>query len=360
MRLKLLIATTLVVAIFLSACNRDFVALDYTNAKGEVPQLSNLVFRFNKSLVSDSLLHHWDSSEYISFQPRLEGRFRWEAPDQLVFSPSRPLSPATSYTVQFHDEVLRYSKYDKVQTDKEVSFHTAPLQLSNAEVTWILQDESSRLALPQVVLQFNYPVKPEELKDKLSIDVDGKKLDYTLQTLSASNEVAVRLNSFKGEDRSYEAQVKIDKGLVPQGGKNATREPIQTLLSIPSPYVLNINSIESEHDGTEGVVRIGTSQQLLGDNITSFIKFEPAISYTVDHTPTGIILRSDKFSAEESYALTINRGLRGRIGGVLKEAYNESVAFGQLEPAIRFTNSKAVYLSKGGGGNIEVKISNVP
>lgn len=357
---KLLIATTLVVAIFLSACNRDFVALDYTNAKGEVPQLSNLVFRFNKALVSDSLLNHWDSTEYLSFQPRVEGRFRWEAPDQLVFSPAHPLAPATSYTVKIGDEVLRYSQYDKVQTEKDISFHTAPLQLSNAEVTWILQDESSRTALPQVVLQFNYPVKPEELKDKLTIDVDNKKLDYTLQTLSASNEVAVRLNSFKGEDRNYEAQVKIEKGLVPQGGKNATGEPIQTLLSIPSPYVLTINSIESEHDGTEGVVRINTSQQLWGDNLASLIRFEPAVSYTVDHTPTGIVLRSDKFSAEESYALTINKGMRGRIGGVLKEDYNESVAFGQLEPAIRFTNSKAVYLSKGGGGNIEVKISNVP
>lgn len=360
MRLKLLIATTIVVAIFLSACNRDFVALDYTNARGEVPQLNNLVFRFNKALVTDSLLNQWDSTEYVSFTPKIEGRFRWEAPDQLVFSPARPLAPATSYSVKIHDDVLRYSKYDKVQAGKEISFHTAPLQLSNAEVTWVLQDESSRVAVPQLILQFNYPVKPEELKDKLSIDVEGKKLDYTLQTLSASNEVAVRLASFKGEDRNYEAQVKIDKGLLPHGGRNATGEPIQTLLSIPSPYVLNINSVESEHDGTEGVVRINTSQQIPGDNLTSYIRFDPAVSYTVDYTPTGIILRSDKFSAEESYALTINKGLSGRIGGVLKENYNESVAFGQLEPSIRFTNSKAVYLSKGGSGNIEVKISNVP
>jgi alpha-2-macroglobulin len=360
MRIKLLIATTLVVAIFLSACNRDFVALDYTNARGEVPQLHNLVFRFNKPLVTDSLLNFWDSTEYVTFQPHIEGRFRWEAPDQLVFSPSRPLDPATSYTVKIQNDVLRYSQYDKVQNDKEISFHTAPLQLSNAEVTWVLQDESSRMAVPQVVLQFNYPVKPEELKDKLSIDVDAKKTEYTLQTLSSSNEVAVRLNGFKGEDRNYEAQVKIEKGLFPQGGRNATDQPIQTLLTIPSPYVLNINSVESEHDGTEGIVRLSTSQQLRGDNITSYIKFEPAVSYTVEYNHTGITLRSDKFSAEESYALTIAKGLRGRIGGVLKENYNESVAFGQLEPGIRFTNSKAVYLSKQGGGNIEVKITNVP
>ena len=52
--------------------------------------------------------------------------------------------------------------------------------------------------------------------------------------------------------------------------------------------------------------------------------------------------------------------LRGKIGGVLKEEYNGSIAFGELEANITFTNSKAVYLSKKGGKNIEVKITNVP
>ena len=52
--------------------------------------------------------------------------------------------------------------------------------------------------------------------------------------------------------------------------------------------------------------------------------------------------------------------MRGKIGGVLKEDYNGSVAFGELEANINFTNSKAVYLSKKGGKNIEVQITNVP
>ena len=65
--------------------------------KDEVPQLGNLVFRFNKSLVKDSMLNVWDSADYISFEPRIAGRFRWESPDQLVFSPSQPLAPATTY-----------------------------------------------------------------------------------------------------------------------------------------------------------------------------------------------------------------------------------------------------------------------
>ena len=50
-----------VVAVFLSACNRNYVSLESTNAKNEVPQLTNLVFRFDKSLVPRFFI------EYLGF-----------------------------------------------------------------------------------------------------------------------------------------------------------------------------------------------------------------------------------------------------------------------------------------------------
>ena len=72
------------------------------------------------------------------------------------------------------------------------------------------------------------------------------------------------------------------------------------------------------------------------------------------------MIRSEKFDSEKGYELTVIKGLRGKIGGVLKEDYFSSVAFGELEAKINFTNSKAVYLSKKGGKNIEIQITNVP
>lgn len=360
MRTKLLFAATIVVAFFLSSCKRNYVSLDFTNAKGEVPQLGNLIFRFSKAIMADSLLNNWDSTDYISFEPQIRGRFRWESPDELVFSPLTPLSPATTYKAKIGNDVLRYSEYDKVKEDDKLQFHTAPLQLSDAQVIWVLGDEGKKTAVPQIKIQFNYPVKGEAVKEKLHIEVEGMKTDYALQTLSAGNEVALRLSSFKAEDKTYEAKIFIDKGLVPEGGRNSLEEGIETVLSIPSPFVLNINEVQAEHDGTEGMVHISTSQQLTGENISSLIKFDPAISYRVQPTDFGVTLHSDKFNAENSYAVTIQKGLRGKIGGVLKEDYNGSVAFGQLEASIKFTNSKGVYLSKRGGGNIEVRVTNVP
>lgn len=359
MRIKSFLVAAIAVTIVLS-CNRNAVSLSYTNAKDEVPQLGNLVFRFNQSIIRDSMLNLWDSSDYISFSPAIQGRFRWESPDQLVFSPSQPLAPATNYKAEINRAVLKYSKYDKVEGGDDIKFHTPNLTLDNSQVIWMLIDEDTRKAAPQLDLFFNYRIKPADLQDKLKIEIEGTKVDFTPVSVSPDNKISIRLNGLKQEDKDLNAKITIEKGLKPESGNNSTDEPITASLTIPSPYVLTIQNIEAEHDGTEGMVRVITSQQLTGESLKSSVKFDPELGFTTELSENGFIIRSDKFDVDKSYALTVVKGLRGKIGGILKEDYNESVAFGELEANIRFTNSKAVYLSKRGGKNIEVQITNVP
>lgn len=359
MRIKQLLAATMIVAVLVSACGKkNAVTLSSTTAKGEVPQLGNLTFGFNQSLATDSMvnLNAWDSTEYISFEPAIPGRFRWASTDELVFSPSQPLSPATSYKAKVEKATLKYSKYNSVKDGDKISFNTAPLTLDDSQISWI--GESSTSAVPQLDLLFNYRINPNDIKEKLEIEVEGKKLDFNMISQSPDNKISVRLGGIKMEDKDFDAKVTIDKGLKPESGRNTTGEAIISSLSIPSPYSLSIQSIQPEHDGVEGVVRVTTSQQLSGESLRPFIKFEPEITFTTEPSENGFVLRSDKFDVEKSYSLMVAKNLKGKIGGVLKEDYTGSVAFGELESDIRFTNSKAVYLSKKGGKNIEVQVTN--
>ncbi|HEY0433480.1 MAG TPA: hypothetical protein VGC95_06385, partial [Chitinophagaceae bacterium] len=361
MRIKTILATAIVVACVLSACNRNVVKLDYTNAKGEVPVLGNLVFRFSNSLMKDSLLNEWDSTDYISFEPSIAGRFRWESPDQLVFSPARPLLPATSYKAKLGKNVLRFSKYGDISNADAINFHTPALSLDNATVTWVLADDQSRQAIPRIDLYFNYRINPADLRDKLSVEIEGKKAGFVTETETPGNKISLQVNTLgKTQDKNYEAKIIIAKGLKPAEGNNETTDAITSDVSIPSPYVLSIQNVESEHDGDDGVITVTTSQQLTGDNLSSLVSFTPGLRYTTEVTDDGFVIRSSGFDVEKSYAFTIKAGLRGKIGGVLKEAYNGNVAFGELESNITFASSKAVYLSKQGGKNVEVKITNVP
>ena len=356
MRLKLYLVPLLAGTIFLSSCSRNNISLSYTNAKGEVPLLGNLVFRFDHSLVKDSMLNNWDSAEYIRFEPAIKGRFRWQAPDELVFSPSEPLFPATNYKAKVKNALFKYSKYNSLKGG-DFSFNTPGLTLDNAQVNWV--GESNTSAMPQLEIVFNYAVKPEDLRDRLKLEVEGKPTDLTIITASASERISIKLPAIKSEDRTLEARLIIDKGLKPLKGNMSTDDKITSPVTISSPYVLNINSVEAEHDGVDGVVRVSTSQQVSG-NISSFIKLDPAVAFTVEPGENGFLLRSNKFDIEKAYTLSIGQGLRGKLGGIMKEEYQGGVGFGELESNIRFSNNKAIYLSKKGGKNIEVQITNTP
>jgi uncharacterized protein YfaS (alpha-2-macroglobulin family) len=354
---RLLPICGLVISLF--SCNRSLVSLDYTNARDEVPPQTNLIFRFDKSLVNDSLTNQWDSTHYISFEPAIPGRFRWEHGDELVFSPSLPLSPATNYKATLNSDILQYSKYNRFSNAGEIRFHTPFLKLENTNGLWILPDEQTTTALPQLDLYFNYPVDPASLKEKMKIVVNGNPVEYAPQTLSASTKISVRLAGIKMEDRDYETKISLDKGLLPVGGSNGTADITTVSAVIPSPFVLHINEVTANQEGLGGTITVSTSQQINAPELAAHIRIIPAVKFTTEVTENGFLIHSDQFDADKSYQFTVSKGLRGKIGGELHEDYFSNITFGELEPSISFANSKGIYLSARGEKNVEVRITNV-
>jgi alpha-2-macroglobulin len=363
--MKFLLYSTVVFAalLFSTSCrNKNGVSLSFTNAKDEVPNTGNLVFRFNKALLgsaTDSLINQWADDEVMSFEPAIPGRFRWSGPDELVFSPSKPLPPATNFKASFNRALFKYSKYDKVNTKDPVEFHTPYLTTEGLNVFWQLQDAASRSVAPQMDLYFNYNVNPAKLKEHLEIEVDDQKTDYAITTMNAGKKISMRLLNVKAADKDFTAKVKIKKGLVPENGKNGTVEEDKTSVNIPSPYVVTVQNITAEHDGTAGMVKVITSQQPVGAELQQYISINPAVKYSVEYAEDGFFIRSEAFDINQTYQLTLKQGLRGALSGTLKEEYNNNIVFGQLEPSISFANGKGVYLSRNGLQNVEVKVNNV-
>ncbi len=349
----------LAVAAMAAGCKQNSVKLNATNARDEVPVLGNLVFTFSENLVTDSSLNQWDSTAYIDFSPAIRGKFRWEAKDQLVFSPSGPLLPATTYKADFSEKYLfKGTTFKGLAGADEVSFHTPDLTLEGQYFTWT-KSEGSAAPVPLMEIQFNYPVKAEDLKSGLEVRVDDQPVLLDLVTLNVSPLVKAKLKGVKAEDRDYKVTLKMKKGLMPEGGKNGLAADQEFDGSLESPFALVINAVTTEHDGTSGTVFIRTNQQIEGNELSSLIAIDPAIKYTVEKMDNGLLLTSEGFSVENSYQITLKKGLRGQLGGVLKEPYEQAVTFGELEPSLSFANNKAVYLGAAGQKNIELNITNV-
>lgn len=341
------------------ACNRKAVVLEYTNAEKEVQPLQNLIFRFNQAIMADSLLNQWDSTEYVQFEPAIPGKFRWEQPNLLVFSPANPLSPATSYKARLSSAILKGSPFDKIEKGESIQFATPLLALDQYNITWLLPDGGGTTPVPQLDLYFNYRLDPAQLKQQLTILNGANKMPFTILTVGKDSKVSIRLEGIKAEDKDLTLSVQLAKGLLPDGGKQGLSENLTQTILLPSPFVLTVNSVSAEHDGTTGRVLVRTSQKLTEAGLKNFISIDPSVNFQTQLTEDGCLILSDGFNAEKSYKITLKKGLKGVLGGQLKEENSESVAFGQLEPSVRFVNGKASYLSSEGARNIEIKIVNV-
>ena len=349
----------LAISLMAISCKQNAVKLSSTNARDEVPVLGNLVFRFSESIASDSMLNQWDSTEYIRFSPAIRGKFRWEAKDQLVFSPSGPLLPATTYEATFSEKhLLKKTAFKTLDKADDVSFRTPDLTLEGQFFTWT-KLEGNTNPVPAIELQFNYPIKADGLKNGLEVWVDDKQVSLDYETLNASSLVKAKVKGLKVEDRDYKVTVKMKKGLLPEGGKNGLAADKDYEGILTSPFILVINEVTTEHDGATGTVFVRTNQQITGNELSQLIEIDPAIKYTVEKMDNGLVITSEGFSVENSYNITLKTGLRGQLGGVLKEPYESAVTFGELEPSLSFANNKAVYLGAAGQRNIEMKITNV-
>jgi uncharacterized protein YfaS (alpha-2-macroglobulin family) len=341
------------------ACNRKAVVLEYTNAEKEVMPLQNLVFRFNHPIVSDSLLNRWDSTEYVQFEPAIRGKFRWEQSNLLVFSPAAPLLPATNYTARLTSAILNGSAFNQIENGDKLQFSTPLLNLDEINASWVLTEEGSTNPVPQLDLYFNYKLDPSRLKEQLRILKGETAIPYSLLTVGIDSKMTLRLQGLKAEDKDLSLDLVLEKGLAPDGGKQGLKEAVKQPVVLASPFVLTINGVQPEHDGTTGRILVRTSQQVVEAGIKNFITLDPAVAFQVQPMEDGFMIMSDKFDSEKSYQLEIKKGLKGVLGGQLKEEQIESIAFGELEPSIRFMNGKASYLSAEGARNIEIKIVNV-
>ncbi|HSK14211.1 MAG TPA: hypothetical protein VK907_13415, partial [Phnomibacter sp.] len=163
----------LALTMFAGACRRHSVKLSFTNARNEVPVLGNLEFRFSSNLATDSMLNQWDSTSYISFTPAIRGQFRWEAKDLLVFSPSGPLPPATSFQAHFSTKhLLKGSDFNELGEADNINFRTPALALERQILIWT-KAEGDAEVVPMLEMHFNYPVSPKAMETAMVVQVDG-------------------------------------------------------------------------------------------------------------------------------------------------------------------------------------------
>ncbi|MCS7019303.1 MAG: MG2 domain-containing protein [Cytophagales bacterium] len=338
---------------------KNALTISHKNFGDEIALQQNLIIQFNEEIVPDSLIGQWVETPYLKISPEVKGKYKWNARNELIFSPESGFRPATDYTATITDKIsLHTTEAFQLGEEHVFHFHTPYLKLQEHDVFWAINTQNQPEL--RVRMQFNYPVRSEKVGTNTHVQISGSAASHKLQTTetAASTVVITVMGAQKADNQPI--NVAIEAGLSPEGS-DYKAESIAFSEVIPDRSDFKILQTETEYDGEQGYVYVYTNQTvgMKPDELRNAISISPNVAYSVELLDDGFLITGN-FSVERSYRLTISKALKGIFGGMLKADTEQSIVFGQLQAGIRFSAKNAIYLTTQGRRNIGVRITNVP
>lgn len=357
---KILLLTAL---ILLAACSRNSLQVVETNIpeNGEIADRQNITIKFNKDLVSDSLLYKWDTTSYLKITPAVQGSYQWTSKNTLSFSPASAFEPNTDYKLELTENLFKHSIKMGLPSNKIYSFHTEYFKMKDVLMRWFLLDSLSREVGLQASILFSQKMNPSEMEGFLNVEINSQKQEFKILSVEPDQTIIVGIktsNISTPENASIKFILKKGCPLYKSSKKNG--KDIELESTVPGKDKLEITGVRTGNDISDLHVEIITNQELAADqDLTKFISFKPSLNFTAEQNSTGIWIKGN-FDANKIYEVTISGKLRGILGKALENDYSTSVTFNDIAPLLKFDSENGMYLTSKGARNLGVQIYGTP
>jgi len=355
---------TLALILILSACtsSKNSIKLrSFSADEKEITDFHLYTFEFDKEIAPVEKTGQWSEEEYVTFTPKIKGKFKWIQRDKLVFSPEEPLLPATKYLVKLTPKITEGTTL-KLRGKKEMGFHSPYFDVLNVEFFWNNLKNTDFMVAAQTNILFSYPVDPTKLKEFLTIKHDGKTVEnYQILTDKPSPIISLALGDVQKKDKEQTFKIYIKKGL-PAAIPNtniALKQEKYFKENLPSKEELQIENVLSGIDGAEAWIEIHANQAIEPASAQNHINITPKINYTVS-TSDNVTRLQGNFQPNTEYLVDIKSGLKGLYGGKLDKNKTEKITIANFKPSVEFVNTTGKYLLRDGLKNIELKVVNTP
>lgn len=342
-----------------NACSTgDTVYINEFFPLGKVEKLTTIKIEFSENLAPADIQDKWLDDEFIEFEPKIEGKFKWTSPSTLIFSPEYALEPIQKYKAKVTKKVLFGSK---LSTDFETyEFYTPDFDVTKVEFFWTqVPNESYKISV-QANIHFNYAVVPDRVHKYLEVELAGSPLpDYKVMSENASDIIAVNFGEIKQADKAQRFLLKVKSGLESIVGKKPLEDTREFEHKLPPITKLAVTGVTSGFSGTTGWIEVRTTQTVDQKRLKDFVSINPS-------KPLTFFVNENKFRIETNLSelktvdLKIKKGLPGLYGGELEFDFEQVVSLVDVNPSINFSDKKGKYLMLGGEENLQLNAVNVP
>lgn len=348
----------LLLLLFLTGCRPSGIQIASRNFEDLIEVRQNLEFHFNTPIVSDSMTGKWSSVQYLRLDPPVEGRFKWLAPDELIFSPSVRFHPATEYSLTLTDEIPRAGKLTLGVDPEPIRFATPMPSVVSYEAYWTRAAAATEPEL-RLVIRFNYAVDPAHIHSHLRIQLQQESVSFLMAPQAEPDliQLTVRHPALNPDNRVENLSLVIPPGLTSTEGSGKSTEAQEMPIEVPEATSLAVLSVTGEPTPDGGLVRIHCNQGIdLGYNPAKWFRIQPPVPVRVEALDYGCIL-TGPFQPYVEYEITVLKGLPGMLSGGLAEDQTAAVSFSESGPVIEFIAGAGMYMSPKSAGNLGIRIS---
>lgn len=356
--MKKAVLTLVFISLFFSACGpSNSVKINQFTPTGEVNNLTTFTVEFSENLAPADIHDQWLQEEFIDFNPKIPGQFKWIDASTLIFSPDVPLEPIQSYTANITKKVLFNTTFSP--DFDEVKFHTPEFDVVSVDFFWTrIPNQTYKLSV-QANINFNYAVNPDQLKQYIKVFVEGEEIsNYEIVSQSSNQTIAMNFGEIQQLDKDQEFEIKVEKGLMSIVGKKPLSESRSFAKDLPPITKLQITGVASEYNGEITSIIVGTTQMVDETKLRDYVALNPKSDMQFFVTENSFRIESN-LDNMETVELKIEKGLPGLYGGELEFEYEQVVSLVSLNPSINFSDKRGKYLMLGGNKNLQTNIVNV-
>lgn len=354
---RLCLPLALFCMLWIASCSSGGVTVTEFSPLGEVEEYTTFEVEFSEALAQPAEMGEWIEGDYLEFEPAITGKYKWQSPTTLLFSPDQALKPAQDYTVKVTDKVL--ANTDLKGDFDESSFHTPYFEVTGVEFFWTQIPHSEFKVSVRANLNFNYEVNPDALSDYLKVEKEGSSIgNFQVVSTEPSNVIAVDFGEVQQTEKVQEFKIEVLPGLTSTVSDRGMVDARSFDVSLDPLARLAVTNVSSGYDGKKGWIEVFTTQAVDEKDIRKFVKLSPRKTYKVLTTANSFRLESD-FTPGTMVSLTVGKGLPGLYGGQMEDGYTQEVIMADLSPELKFSDKKGQYLMRGGMENLKVEAVNV-
>ena len=280
--------------------------------------------------------------------PSVSGKWVWDNPRTLSFTPDAPLPRATAFTVKLLPERLRTPEGFHLNKSRVTSVHTAPLRVTN--VFQAALDEQDRAVLE---IEFNDEVIPTEAMQHLTLKTDeGKPLGFHQYTETTGKTLWVMTDTLalpKAGKSDRFVKVELSPGFSGRSGPLGLEFPYSQNVSVDSELAA-IGAESYFAQKGEVILSLRFNNSVEPGAVASLISVEPKIPFTLAREGESLQLHGG-FQPATRYAIKIAAAPKGTLRSNRPRPDTLSVFVPDRPPSVWFEHDQG-YLGSAGNRTI--------